>query len=173
MEGLATFAEEQPLVFDLSHCPEACSQPEMPPQNGQRTRTELDAPVIARFGLAPIDAGHSGFVDTDGPVDEIHIVEDQCNLLGWSESCEKPKLIVVALGFAPILVDAGNESLGVVNTERTNFGPVRFSEPSTAKVDRGIFMKWPIAVSEVECVSTRSPRCCAFSYSTAGYPRCR
>lgn len=149
-KGCAGLQAEDVLVIDLSGGLEGCSKMQMPSQNGQCARTQLHAAVFARLGLVPIDAGDSGFVDADDSVRQIDVREHEGDLLGRSEPSEKAKLIVVALGLTPLVMDRGDERLGVVHGEGIHFWPVRFAKTRTSKVEGRVFMEWPVAIAEVE-----------------------
>jgi len=40
----------------------------------------VNAPIFARLGLTPINSRNSGLVDTDDPVHQIDVIEDEGNL---------------------------------------------------------------------------------------------
>jgi hypothetical protein len=61
--GLAGLHKEDVLVIDHSGGREGFSKTEMPSQNGQRPRTQLNTAIFARFPFVPIDAGDSRFFD--------------------------------------------------------------------------------------------------------------
>jgi hypothetical protein len=62
-EGLAGRHEEDVLVIDLPGGLEGFSKTEMPSQDRERTRTQLNAAIFARLSFIPIDAGNPCFVD--------------------------------------------------------------------------------------------------------------
>jgi hypothetical protein len=72
-EGLASLRKEDVLVIDLPGGGKGFSKTEMPSQNGQCARTQLNAAILARLRFIPIDARDSGFVDTDDSLDEVDV----------------------------------------------------------------------------------------------------
>jgi hypothetical protein len=72
-EGLAGLHEENVLVIDLPGDLEGFSKTEMPSQNGQRARTQLNAGIFARLRFIPVDAGDSRFVDADYSLGEVDV----------------------------------------------------------------------------------------------------
>jgi len=127
-QGPAGLQEEDVLVVDLPGVVEGLSKSEMPSENGQSARAQLNATIFARFGLVPVDAGDSSFVDTDESVHEINVREHKGDLLRWSQAGEKAKLVVVALGFTPIAVNGDDECFCVVHGEGINLGSIRFAK---------------------------------------------
>jgi len=72
-KGLSRLREEDVLVIDLPGGHEGFSKTELPSQNGQRARAQLNPTILARLRLIPIDAGHPCFVDADDSLDEVDV----------------------------------------------------------------------------------------------------
>jgi hypothetical protein len=72
-EGLAGLHEEHVLVIDPPGGLKGFSKTEMPSENGQRARTQLNAAIFAGLRFIPIDAGDSRFVDTDYSLDQVDV----------------------------------------------------------------------------------------------------
>jgi|SRR5882724_6336243 len=76
--------KENVIVIDFPGSREASAKTKLPSQNGKRTGAQLNASIIAGLGHAPIHSRDSRFVDTDQPIHEIKVREDEGNLLGRS-----------------------------------------------------------------------------------------
>jgi hypothetical protein len=72
-ERPAGLQEEDVPVVDLPGGLEGLSKTEMPSQHGQCSRTQMHAAIFTGFGLIPVDAGDSGFVDTDDSLGEVDV----------------------------------------------------------------------------------------------------
>jgi hypothetical protein len=72
-EGLTRLQEEDVLVIDLPGGLKRFAKTEVPSQDGQRARTQMHAAIFAGFGLVPIDARDSGFVDADNSLNEVDV----------------------------------------------------------------------------------------------------
>jgi hypothetical protein len=72
------------IVIDFPCGHEACAKTQLPSQNGKRTGTKVNASIVAGLGLAPIHSRNPRLVDTDHPIHEIEVGEDEGNLLGGS-----------------------------------------------------------------------------------------
>jgi hypothetical protein len=127
-EGLAGLHEEDVLVIDLPGGHEGGSKTQMPSENGQRARTQLDAAILAGFSLVPVNAADSCFVDTDESVHEINIGEHEGDLLRRSQAGEEAKLVVVALGFTPLAMNGGYQCFGVVHGEGVDLRSICFAK---------------------------------------------
>jgi len=144
------FTSYDVAAFEVPGGREARSKTEVSSENGQRARTQLDTAIFAAFGLIPIDDGDSGFVDTDEPLREINVRENERNLLGWSEAGEKTKFIVVALGFTPIAMDCSDECFGIVHGEGIYLRSIRLPKARTLKVQGWVLMHGPVPVSKLK-----------------------
>jgi hypothetical protein len=76
-------------------------------QHRQRSWTQLHSAVFARPGFVTINARDPRFGQADDSLSEIDVCDRQRNLLRRPQAREEPKLVVVALGFAPITMDGG------------------------------------------------------------------
>ena len=63
-------------------------------------------------------ARDAGLRNAQRPVPAVVVRDEECDLLGRSESGEEPELIVVALRFAPIPMERRNEPLGFLDQSR-------------------------------------------------------
>jgi hypothetical protein len=70
-EGLAGLHEEDMLVIDFPGGHEGFSKTEVPSENGQRARTQLNAAILTRLRFIPINAGDSGLVDADDSLNKV------------------------------------------------------------------------------------------------------
>ena len=100
-EGFAGLQKEDMLVIDLPGGGKGFSKTEMPSQDGHRARTQLNAAIFAGFGLISVNAGDSGFVDTDKSVHEIDVGEHEGDLLRGSQAGEKSETHRSCLGLLP------------------------------------------------------------------------
>lgn len=89
-------------------------------QHGDGARTELDNPVLAGLGRILVDPVDSGFGNRQGSSDFIEVPYFQGNLLRGPKPGEESKLVEVALWLTPISMDRGNESLGILDSERVD-----------------------------------------------------
>jgi len=147
---LPRFLEEQVTVIDLAGAYEVLAQRELPVQYLQRSLTEFYSAVLAGLGGILVDAADPRFIDRKCLLCRIEIRHDDGNLLGRTQSCEEPELVVVSLRLAPVLMDSGNDCLGILNAEGVNGGTVFLSDPGALQADCGVMALEMISVSKLK-----------------------
>jgi hypothetical protein len=112
------------IVIDLACTLELGAQGQLALQDSQCPRTQLHPPILAGLGCILVVAIDACLRDRECPACRIEVGHDERNLFRRSQSGEEPKLIIVALCFAPVAVKRRNERLGLVNRERIDDGPI-------------------------------------------------
>ena len=141
------------LVVDEPGCDEALSQSQLSFQDQQRPRTQLHAAIIAGLRLTAIHPGDARFADADNAVLHINIRQDERDLLRGAKSAEKPKLVVVALCFAPVAMKGGNHDFGIVHAKRIDLGTIHFAQAGAAQATGGVGFERAVLVAEVKGAS--------------------
>jgi len=100
------------------------SQPELTLNHRDSTPTQSDAAILPGLGDVLINPENTSFGDTQHTMCCVVVRYDESNFFGWAESGEKAELIVVALSFAPIPMDGGDQDLCILNTEGIDRRPI-------------------------------------------------
>lgn len=79
----------------------------------QRSRTEFDSTVLAGLGGVLVDTADACFADRQRAARRIEIRHEEGDLFGRTQSGEESELVVVPLSLAPMLMDGGDDRLGV------------------------------------------------------------
>jgi hypothetical protein len=124
LDRLTIFLEEQMIVIDFSGASHLVAQCELAIKDLQRPRARGNPSIFASFRGIPVDAGHTRLVDTKGTPRGVEVCDRQRNLFGGAHAGEKSELVVVALRFTPLVMDCGDQRLGVLNPEWIGDGPV-------------------------------------------------
>ncbi len=149
-DGLAIRLEEEMIVIDLACTLEFRAQCQLTLQDGQRTRTQLDPPILAGLGRILVAAIDACLLDRECPACRIEVGHRERNLFRRSQAREEPKFIVVALRFAPVAVKRRNERLRLVNREWIDDGPILALDARALELARGIVQFGVITVAELE-----------------------
>src|SRR5690242_5918392 len=138
-------------MLDLAGEHQARTQSEMTLQHVQCPRAELDQAVLT--GLRPIFVPRhdARFGDTDLPLADVAVRDEQRDLLGWTQAGEEAKFVIVALRRAPVAVQRGDERFRLLDRERVDDGPVLLYDAKALQTGGGIVLLRMIAVAVVEC----------------------
>jgi hypothetical protein len=101
----------------------------------------LDLTILAGFRAIFVDAIDARFGDTEHAVDSVVVAHGECDFFRRPKPREKPELLVVAVGFAPV-------GLSPMSSLRRSFVRLRF--PTWSTCDRSSF-------PSLHCTTWRSP----------------
>ncbi|HYL60098.1 MAG TPA: hypothetical protein VEU51_14605 [Candidatus Acidoferrales bacterium] len=149
-DRLAGLLEEEIVVLNLAGQLKASTEREMALEHLQRPRAELNQPI--RRGLGPVlVARHdTRLADADLGLGDIAVTDEQRDLLGRPQAREEPKLIVVALRFAPVSMDGGDQGLGLLDAERIDDRPILLGDAQAFEAGCRIVLLGRIAIAVVE-----------------------
>jgi hypothetical protein len=82
-----------------------------------RASAEPNEAILPRFGRVAFNAIDFRFADPKRPMAHVEVLDGERYLLGGAHPGEEAKLIVVALRLAPVLVDCGDQDLGILDSE--------------------------------------------------------
>ena len=105
------------------------AQPELTLDDGDRTWTHPEAAILSGLRDILINPKDTSFGDTQHAMSCIGVCYDESNFFGRAEPGEEAKLIIVALGFAPILMDGSNQDLCILDTEGIDRRPIVLADP--------------------------------------------
>src|SRR5438045_3907614 len=88
----------------------------------------------------------------------VVVGDDQGDLFGGSKSGEESQLIIVAMRFAPVVMEGGDEGLGVLNTERVDRWSILLAETRAPERRGRIAPLRIVEVAEVEGASQGADR---------------
>ena len=158
IDWLAVLLKEKMVMVDLPRKLESSSQYELATQDIQRSCGQLHPPIFTGLGRVFVNPRNPGLSDLKRPPGRIKIRNQERDLLRGAHSGEEAELIVVALPFAPIPTDCGDECFCVLNGEGIDFCPVLLQNARTLETGSRVVLLWLIAIAEFECPSQHADR---------------
>ena len=116
------------IVSDFAGAHKGVAESELPRQHSERSRTKSDKTILSGLGRVLVDSTNTGLVDRERTLLRIEVRNHESTLLGWTQSCEEPELVIVPLRFAPVPMDGGDERFGILNAEGIDDGSVSPSD---------------------------------------------
>jgi hypothetical protein len=92
------------LVLDTVWFHQPRSHLQLPLEDRCRPRTELNPTILAGFGAIFVNTVHARLGDTENAIDSVIVTHGQRDLFRRPKPGEKAELLVVAMGFAPVLM---------------------------------------------------------------------
>jgi len=117
------------VVVELSRELQPCSQRELASQHAECPRTEVNPPILPRLRRVLVNPGDTCLVDSKSSPRCVEVRVEQNNLFRRAQAGKEPELVIVALGFAPIAMDRGDQPLSLVNGEGIDDRSILFSDP--------------------------------------------
>lgn len=122
----------------------------------ERARAELNEAIGAGLGTVLVARHDARLGDVHLALCDVTVGHQQGNLFGGSQAREEAKLIVVALGLAPIFVDRRDQRLGLLNAEGINGSAVLLSDAKTLQARCRVVLLRVVAVAILECTAQRA-----------------
>src|SRR3981081_1514991 len=105
------------LVLDTAFFHQPGSHLQLSIEDRDRPRTELDPTILAGFGAIFVDTIHARLGDTKNAADWIVVAHGERDFFRRPKPGEKSKLLVVAVGFAPVLMQRGDKHFRILDAE--------------------------------------------------------
>jgi len=119
---------------------------------------QCDSPILSGFCRVLVNSRNTRFIDFERPARDVEIGHEEGDLLGRARAGEEPELIVVALCFAPIPVDCGDERLRFLDLKRVDPGAVLLLNACAPQAIGGVVLLGIIAITEPERTSQHTDR---------------
>jgi hypothetical protein len=101
-------------------------------EDRDRSRAELDPTILAGFGAIFVNTVHARFGDTENAVDSIVVAHGERDFFRRPKSGKKAELFVVAVGFAPVLMQRCDKHFRILDAEGINARTVLLAHLGTA-----------------------------------------